>query len=258
MPTQEADTRFPRIAIISSNSVMRMGLHLILNTHPFASEIDDVPLGATAVETVVRKKPQAIIVDLELADADTSKLIRKLRAAAVDSRIVVLSGLDDMKLTREALAAGADGVVLTIQPPAVLFAAIGSLCGLAPGFIDSRPAQSAIGLIGERSSARNDDRTRVGIKRGLTSRELEIIHSLAKGFKNKQIAERLLIKEATVRRHLTLIFTKMQVSSRQQLLIAAHQGGLIEFGGGDFFEEEGGSLLRISGLTPITSSPQTV
>jgi DNA-binding NarL/FixJ family response regulator len=133
-------------------------------------------------------------------------------------------------LTREALAAGADGVVLTIQPPAVLFAAIESLCGLAPESLGSRPVQSAIGLIGERASARNDDRTRVGFNRGLTSRELEIIHSLAKGFKNKQIAERLSIKEATVRRHLTLIFSKMQVSSRQQLLIAAHQKGLIEFG----------------------------
>src|SRR5678815_4049597 len=101
---------------ISSNPVMRMGLRTILKTHPFASEIDDVPLGATAVETVVRKKPQAIIVDLELADADTSELIRKLRAATSDSYIVVLSGLDDMKLTREALAAGADGCLLYTSP----------------------------------------------------------------------------------------------------------------------------------------------
>jgi DNA-binding NarL/FixJ family response regulator len=230
LPVQESNTCFPRIALISSNAVMRMGMRMILKTHPFASEIDDVPLGATAVEVVVRKKPQVIIVDLELADADASELIRKLRAAAADSYILVLSGLDDMKLTREALAAGADGVVLTIQPPAVLFAAIESLCGFAPGSRDNRPAQSAIGLISDRYPARSDDRTRTGFNGSLTSRELEIIHSLAKGFKNKQIAERLHIKEATVRRHLTLIFSKMHVSSRQQLLIAAHQQGLIEFG----------------------------
>lgn len=229
LPIHESNARFLRIAIISSNAAIRMGLRMILKTHPFASEVDDVPLGATAVEIVARKKPQGIIVDLELADADTSELIRKLRAAASDSYILVLSGLDDMKLTREALAAGADGVVLTIQPPAVLFAAIESLCGFAPRSMDDRPAQSAIGLISDRSSARSDDRTRVGFNRSLTSRELEIVHSLAKGFKNKQIAERLLIKEATVRRHLTLIFSKMQVSSRQQLLIAAHRQGLIEF-----------------------------
>jgi DNA-binding NarL/FixJ family response regulator len=232
-PNQESNTRFLSIALISSNAVMRMGLHMILKTHPFASEVDDVLLGANAVEIVARTKPQFVIVDLELADADTSDLIRKLRAAAEDSPILVLSGLDDAKLTREALAAGAEGVVLTIQPPAVLFAAIESVCGLAPRPTDHRPAQSAISPIGNRSSARNNNnRTRAGLNESLTSRELEIVHSLARVFKNKQIADRLSIKEATVRRHFTVIFGKMQVSSRQQLLIAAHQQGLIEFGAG--------------------------
>lgn len=76
------------------------------------------------------------------------------------------------------------------------------------------------------------------IKRGqvfnesLTSRELEIVHSLARGFINKQIAHMLNIEEATVRHHFTMIFSKMQVSSRQQLLIAAQQQGFIEFGAG--------------------------
>ena len=209
---------------------MRRGLHMLLKTHPFASEVDDILLGANAVEIIARKKPQVIIVDLELADADTSELIRKVRAAAEDSNILVLSGLDDAKLTREALAAGAEGVVLTIQPPAVLFAAIESLCGSAAGSMDIRPAQSAISLISDRSSVRTNDRTQAGFSESLTSRELEIIHSLAKGFNNKQIAEKLCIKEATVRRHLTLIFSKMHVSSRQQLLITAHHHGLIELG----------------------------
>jgi DNA-binding NarL/FixJ family response regulator len=233
LPIQESNTRFLRVALVISNTVMRMGLHMILKTHPFTSEVDDVPLGANAVEFVVRKKPKVIIVDVELADTDTSELIRKLRAAAADSYIVVLSGLDDTKLTREALAAGADGVVLTIQPPAVLFAAIESLCGSAAGSMDIRPAQSAISLISDRSSVRTNDRTQAGVNESLTSRELEIIHFLAKGLKNKQIAERLYISETTVRHHFTAIFSKLHVSNRQQLLLAAHRQGLIEFGAVD-------------------------
>lgn len=76
------------------------------------------------------------------------------------------------------------------------------------------------------------------IKRGqvfnesLPSRELEIVHSLARGFKNKQIAHMLNIKEATVRHHFTVIFSKAKVFGRQQLLTAAHQQGFIEFGAG--------------------------
>ena len=229
---QESSACLFRIALISNNPVLRRGLHLTLKESPLVSEITEVAVGSQAVEIVVREQPQVILVDLKLADTNTSELIRAMRAAATDSHILVLSALSDETLTREALAAGAEGVVLTIQPPAVLFAAIESLRGFAPRPVDHRPAQSAIGLIDNRSSVRSDDRTRAGFKESLTSRELEIVHSLARGFKNKQIADSLNIKEATVRRHFTQIFGKMHVSSRQQLLIAAHQQGLIEFSAG--------------------------
>ena len=232
LPIQESSVRSLSIALISNNPVMRMGLHMILKESPFVSEIDDVCLGSTAVENVVREKPQVVIVDLELADADTSELIRALRAAAADSHILVLSGLSNETLTRGALAAGAEGVVLTIQPPAVLFAAIESLCGVVPRPMDHRPEQSTTGLISDRPSARSNDLLRQGFVESLTSREREVIRSLAKGFKNKEIADRLCISETTVRHHFTAIFSKLHVSNRQQLLITAHQQGLVEFGTG--------------------------
>jgi DNA-binding NarL/FixJ family response regulator len=187
-------------------------------------------VSSQAVEIVVREKPQVVVVDLKLVDADTSVLIRALRTAAADSRILVLSGLNDETLTREALAAGAEGVVFTIQPAAVLFAAIESLCGGVPRSMGPRPAQSATDLTSYRPSARSDDLKRVGFIESLTSREREVIQSLAKGFTNMEIADRLCISETTVRHHFTAIFSKLHVSNRQQLLIAAHRQGLVEFG----------------------------
>jgi DNA-binding NarL/FixJ family response regulator len=232
LPIQESSTRVLRIALISSNPVMRMGLHMILKTHPFVSEVDDVSSGTNAVEIVVRGKPQVIIVDLELADADPVALIRELHAAAADSHILVLSRLSDEKLSREALASGAEGVVLNVQPPAVLFAAIESLCGFAPTPMDSRLTQSATGLISDRPSARSNDRPRAGFIESLTPREREIIQSLAKGFKNQEITDKLCNSETTVRHHFTAIFSKLQVSNRQQLLITAHQQGLVKLSAG--------------------------
>jgi DNA-binding NarL/FixJ family response regulator len=142
----------------------------------------------------------------------------------------VLSALSDETLTREALAAGAEGVVLTIQPPAVLFAAIESLCGSVPRPMDNRPAHAATGLIGNRPSAGSTDLPRQGFIESLTAREREVIQSLAKGFSNMEIADKLCISETTVRHHFTAIFSKLHVSNRQQLLIKAHQQGLVEFG----------------------------
>jgi DNA-binding NarL/FixJ family response regulator len=223
--SQESSVCMLRIALISNNPVLRRGLHLTLKESPFVSEVSEIAVGSQAVEIVVREKPQVIVVDLELADADTSALIRALH-------ILVLSGLNHWTLTRGALAAGAEGVVLTLQPPAVLFAAIASLFGGAPRSMDPRPAQSATGLISDRPWAGSNDQPRSGFIESLTSREREVIQSLAKGFNNTEIADRLCISETTVRHHFTAIFSKLHVSNRQQLLIAAHQQGLVEFGTG--------------------------
>jgi len=232
LPIQESSTRFLRIALISSNHVTRMGLNMILKAHPFVSRVDDVSLGSNAVDIVVREKPQVIIVDLKLADADTLELIRKLRSAAADSHILVLSGLNDEELTRAALSSGAEGVVLKVQPPAVLFAAIESLCGCVPKPWGYQPVRSANGLNGVTPSAGTNKSEYRGFIEGLTSREREIIHFVAKGLKNKDVADRLCICETTVRHHLTAIFSKLHVSNRQQLLIMAHQRGLVELGAG--------------------------
>ncbi|MEK7349891.1 MAG: response regulator transcription factor [Nitrospirota bacterium] len=229
---QELSVCTRRIALLSNNPVLRRGLHMILKEAPFVSEIAEIAMGSQAVEIVAREKPQVIVVDLKLADADTSALIRAMRAAAADSHILALSGLNDETLIRKALAAGAEGVVFTIQPAAVLFAAIESLCGGVPRYMDPRPVQSADGPISDRPSARSNDLTRTGFIESLTYREREVIQSLAKGFTNMEIADRLCISETTVRHHFTSIFSKLHVSNRQQLLIAAHRQGLVEFGTG--------------------------
>lgn len=230
--SQESSVCMLRVALISNNHALRRGLHEILKESPFVSDIAEVAVGSQAVEIVVRNKSKVVVVDLKLADADTSALIRALREAAADLHILALSGLNNEALTRGALAAGAEGVVFTFQPAAVLFAAIESLCGDVPRSMNPPPALSAAGPVSDRPSARNNDRMRMGFIESLTSREREVIQSLAKGFTNMQIADRLCISETTVRHHFTAIFSKLHVSNRQQLLIAAHRQGLVEFGTG--------------------------
>lgn len=218
-----------RIALISGTPAMRIGLKATLKAHPSMTiDTDDVSADANAIDVVVRTKPRVIIIDLELAGADPLALIRDLRSAAADSRILVISGLSDSKLTVKALLAGAEGVVLTIQPPAVLFAAIESLSGFAPRALAQRPADSANGLNGKWASTRDHDPMLQGPGESLTTREREIVQLIAKGLRNKEVADRLCISETTVRHYLTTIYSKVQVSTRQQLLIMAHQSGFVE------------------------------
>jgi DNA-binding NarL/FixJ family response regulator len=230
MAIQQSTACALRVVVISNNPALRRGLHMILKESPSVSDITEVDVSSQAVDIVVREKPQIVVVDLKLVDADTSALIRALREAAADVRILVLSGLNDEMMAREALAAGAEGVVFTIQPAGVLLATIDSLYRGVPNSVAPEPSQSASSLISHGPSARNDDLKRVGFIGSLTSREREVLQSLAKGLTNVEIADRLCISETTVRHHFTAIFSKLHVSNRQQLLITAHRQGLVEFG----------------------------
>jgi len=228
LTNQESSSRFLCVGLITGNYVIRMGLHLILGTDPLISKIVDIPVGAHARDIVVREKPQVIIVDLDLSDADPSAVIRELRVAFAASRILVLSGLNDSKPTVDALSAGAEGVVLNVQPPAVLIAAIESLSGFAPRPAGNRSAQSADCQIRDMPVAGSRDFAPPGSIDSLTTREREIIVLISKGLRNKSIADRLYVSDTTVRHHLTSIYSKLHVSSRQQLLIVAHKQGLDE------------------------------
>ena len=195
-----------RVMVISSNYMTRAGLRMILAAHPDILLLGELIRGSDAVEVASQEKPDVIVMDLDLPGGDVSALIRKFRAGAKDTHILILCGLNDEHLTREALCSGAAGVVLRIQPAAVIFAAIEGLYHKVPAPISSFEPTT--------------------ISANVTSREREVIALIGEGLRNKDVAERLFISETTVRHHLTNIFNKLGVSSRQKLLIVAHQSGL--------------------------------
>jgi DNA-binding NarL/FixJ family response regulator len=195
-----------RVMVVSSNYMTRAGLRVILDAHPDILLLGELARGTNAVEIVGQEKPDVIVIDLDLTGGDASDLIRKFRAAAKDTHILILCGLNNEHLTREALSSGAAGVVLKIQPAAVHFAANKCLYDRIPTFISSSQPTK--------------------ILTNVTTRERDVIALIGAGLRNKDIAARLCISETTVRHHLTSIFSKLDVSSRQKLLIVAHQNGL--------------------------------
>ena len=158
-------------------------------------------------------------------------LYRCFHEAFDNPAILVLSDLADHGLTQKALALGAAGIVLKMQPPAVLIAAIRELC---PAYRDDLAGRTVTGttVVRPPESAKTDEAIRrlAGHNKvdSLTVREREIIRLIGLGLKNKDIAKRLAITDITVRHHLTSIFRKLEVPDRQKLLIFAHRYGLAE------------------------------
>jgi DNA-binding NarL/FixJ family response regulator len=160
-------------------------------------------------------------------------LVDTIRKTFAQSAILVLSDLADHKFARKALTLGAAGIVLKIQSPSVLLAAIKDLFphyALTSGHKrwPTDIKQHPLNRDGQRFSKRSvSEPADVHIDR-LTTRERQIVHLIGLGLRNKEIANRLSISDITVRHHLTNIFCKLEVPDRQKLLIFAHRFGLAE------------------------------
>lgn len=168
-------------------------------------------------------RPDLFILDME-TERDTIGTIRQMREAAPLSKIMLLSGFEDKESTREAVEYGVDAVILKIQPPVVVLAAIEALFPVVRNnvpieydgskFTDPKTAFKKSADPGRQSSE---------WPVALTQREREVIRLVGQGLSNKDIANQLSISDNTVRHHLTSIFDKVGVPNRKKLLVHAHQ-----------------------------------
>jgi len=214
--------------ILSDNHITRSGLRRILESHTGFQVLGEGSVGSTnIVESLVRQHPEVILLDLDPNGIDALGFLRNLERLTRSSSVIILCDLGNDELARKALALGAAGIVLKMQPPSALIAVIQSLSGSGKEDFESRRPVKQTDAVGSTGPTHHASHTvdRIG---SLTTREREIIRLIAAGLKNKEVASRLRISDITVRHHLTSIFSKLDVSDRQKLLILAHEHGLVE------------------------------
>ena len=217
------------VAIVTNSYLLRLGLQKIVDDEKWIRLVGQAAHAGNLDEILANEQPHIVILDTEI-DGAAPDLIQKIKRVAPRVKTVLLSGFDDTECTRQALASGVDGIVLKVQPSAVLIATIKYLAdsgeevilpignGQAPLKLSHTPA---------RSTAPSPTPAPTKWSDGLTEREREVVRLISEGLSNKDIADRLCISSITVRHHLTSIFDKLGVSNRQKLLIRAHQQGLV-------------------------------
>ena len=209
------------IASLSSQCLVWLGLQKILESSTTIPMVVYPYPGRTADLLRAERRPDVFIVDLE-TERDALGTITQIRASAPTSKIVLLCGLEDKDYTREAFASGVDGIILKVQPPAVVLAVIEALSVSAqpPVHVDRN---GAVGRnLATIKKAVETDLQLAAWPDALTEREREIIRLVERGLSNKDIAYRLSISDSTVRHHMTSIFDKVGVPNRQKLLVHAH------------------------------------
>jgi two-component system nitrate/nitrite response regulator NarL len=213
------------VLIIDDHLVVRTALRALLEKQPGMVVVGEASNKNEAVALASREQPEIVVLDLCLKEENGLDLIPELLAAAEESKIIILTGVTDPEEHQKAIRQGAMGVVSKEVSADLLIKAIERVHAGELWLNRHMTATLVKELRRERASvpsAPEEDATTQ-----LTCREREIIGLIGEGLKNKQIAGRLCISEATVRHHLTSILRKLEVSDRLELLIFAYRHNLV-------------------------------
>jgi two-component system, NarL family, nitrate/nitrite response regulator NarL len=206
-------TRIIRILLLGNRAIVRSGLSALIETKTGLQVIGATGDRAEAIKIVTNKYPDIILL---YADSeDDLEFLPELAAIARESRILVLSAMRNGEAHERAFCLGARGVLLTDIPADALIKAIERVHA---GEIWI--GRLMVGNVLQRIlSAQDKPKLDITQIAKLSKREREIIPLIGQALKNKEIAARLFLSEATVRHHITSIFTKLGVSNRLDLIL---------------------------------------
>ena len=218
-----------RVVLADDERLVRAGFRMILRAEPDIAIVAEAGDGREAVEAVRRHPTDVVLMDIRMPAMDGLEATRRiLDGPGHPPRVIVLTTFDLDEYVFEALRAGASGFLLKDAPEERLIAAIrvaadgGSL--FAPS-VTRRLIEQFAAVAGP--SASTDDLER------LTPRETEVLHLMARGLSNAEIAETLVVTEHTAKTHVAHILDKLGLRDRVQAVVLAYESGLVRPGASD-------------------------
>ncbi|MFI5776032.1 response regulator [Nocardia sp. NPDC051570] len=208
-----------RVLIADDHGAIRAGLRLILESADGIEVVGEAADGDVAVAQTTALRPDVVLMDVRMPGVDGIAATERITAGGL-ARVLILTTFDLDEYVFRTLRAGASGFVLkSASGPAILDA----VRAVAAGDGVLAPEVTAAVITAFAASAPpaqlNSDRFA-----DLTEREREVLDCLGEGLSNAQIATRLFIGEATVKTHVSRVFTKLDVRSRVQAAIVAREG----------------------------------
>lgn len=213
-----------RVVVVDDQGMMRAGLRLLLENEEDISVVAEAADGVAGLDAIGLHAPDVALVDIRMPELDGIALTRALVAAGARTRVLVLTTFDLDEYVFDALRAGASGFVLKDAPAEELLRGVRTLA--ADGaLLDPAVTRRVV----ERFATLppRPERPGHGALARLSPREAEVLQLVARGLSNGEIAERLVLSEATVKSHVSSILSKLDARDRVQLVITAYETGLV-------------------------------
>lgn len=215
-----------KLLIVDDHPIVRVGLRALFASHTHLDVVGEAGAPDEAITAARKYQPDVILLDLNLGAESGLDVIDELTLDAPKARVLVLTGVADVRSHTQAMHLGAAGLVLKEKAPEVLVKAIEKVHA-GDVWFDRVLMRQALAALADTTEAMRAGQEAAKVET-LTPRERETIRLIGEGLKNQQIADRLFISEKTVRHHLSSIFAKLGVTDRLELVIYAYRHNLVQ------------------------------
>jgi len=214
-----------RILLADGHGMVRRGARALLHSRRGWRVVGEAANGLEGVQKALELKPDVAVVDIgmpELNGVDGFELVRQIREAVPDAKVIVLTSHESGQMVQRALDAGALGYILKTDLPESIVKAV-EVVSQGGRFLTPKVSEIVLeGFLKARSQHQHRERATTRT----TPREIEIIRLLAEGKSNKEVAALLGISVRTVETHRTNIMLKLGVHSLAELIHYAIRHGI--------------------------------
>ncbi|QJC21434.1 response regulator [Arcanobacterium buesumense] len=217
-----------RVGLVDDMDLMRSGLTMVIDSLDDMEVVLSASDGQQAINRLQAVAVDVILMDIRMEGMDglttTREITRTTLPTRVDPKIIILTTFDEDDYMMEAIRAGASGFLLKDAPTEKMIEAIRTIyrgdAVIAPSTtrrLVDRLARESIQIHASKPE----------ILDVLTDREREVFYLIARGLTNAEIAKHLFVAEATVKTHVTRIFSKLGVRDRVQAVVIAYEAGIV-------------------------------
>jgi DNA-binding NarL/FixJ family response regulator len=208
-----------RVILVDDHPALRMGLRIVLEQAPDVQVVAEAGTGEEALALMEALQPDVAVLDCQLPGLSGAQVAAEIRRLGLPTRVLALSAYTDDAVIQGMVQAGALGYLLKEEAPAAIVDAVRAAARGEGRWSAAVASRLAAWAVRPAASEANAD---------LTSRELEVVRLLARGWDNQRIGQELHISEHTVRFHLRNIREKIGVQTRTEAAVWAVRSGLGE------------------------------
>lgn len=212
-----------KVLIVDDQHLIRQGLRTLLELEPDLEVVGEAENGLEAIKLVAQMHPEVVLMDVRMPIMDGVAAALEIQSQYQQVKVLFLTTFDDEQYITSALKNGAMGYLLKDTPSEELAVAIRAVhkgyTQLGPGIIKKILAQFP-------PTDTPATQTPPSVIEELTPRETEVLHLIANGANNREIAQKLYISEGTVKNHVTNILNRLDLRDRTQAAIFAKEWGI--------------------------------